>query len=226
MNIQTIQKLFELCNKTDVDLKAVENFIISSNATGEEITRTAIKLADENSLEIINFEHFEERSPAPDELVSSNFIELFDLFICHGLLPNYIYSDERAAGYNIMEQIQFIDNGNIAPIVLRKLLEAGGNPNLVVENDTVFRNADFDVVFDAVNTDNTHMYDIEVKVWLVLMGYGGILADGRCPVEMKEGYSVEIFREFEKFHYKIEFENKDWTMYIFDKSTKEVVATL
>ena len=43
MNIQTIEKLFELCNKTDVDLKAVENFIISSNATGEEITRTAIK---------------------------------------------------------------------------------------------------------------------------------------------------------------------------------------
>lgn len=226
MNIQTIQKLFELCNKTDVNLKEVENFIISSNATSEEITRTAIKLADENSLEIINFEHFEERSPTPDELVSSNFIELFDLFIRYGLLPNYIYSDERATGYNIMEQIQFIDNGDIAPIILRKLMEIGGNPNLVVENKTVFHNADFDVVFDAVNTDNTHMYETEVKVWLVLMGYGGVLDDGRCPVEMKEGYSVEIFREFEKFNFKIEFGDKDWTMYIYDKSTKEVVATL
>lgn len=226
MNNHTIEKLFEICNKATVDLYEVENFIVSSKATAEEVTRAAAKLVSKNILEIIQFKHFEKRAPYPYELVSTNFVELFDLFIRYGLLPNYIYSDEDAEDYNIMEEIQFVDNGDIAPIILRKLMETGGDPNLVVGNHSVLESVDFDVVYDAVNVGNTHMFDIEFKVWLVLMGYGGVLSDGRCPVEMKKGYSAEIFREFERFDYKIEIGEEDWTMYIFDKNSKVVVATL
>lgn len=226
MNETIITSLFELCNRPNADLAEVEAFIIHNNATPEEVTHAAIRLADENTLEIHQFDYTEERKPSPDELVTTNWVALFEIFIKYGLLPNLVYTTDNINYYNIMQEIRHIDNGDVAPVIMRRLMECGGNPNLNIDGEQLFPALDFDIVFDVVELDNKRLFDIEFKIWLVMMGYGGYIKDHECPAKMKNGYTPEIFKKFEDFDYKIEWIPKDWIMHIFYKNSGEEVATL
>lgn len=215
-------RLFELCNKPNVELFQVEQLIIDMKLTSEEITRTAIKLADANTLEIHQCNY-------TDELVTTNWVELFEIFIKYGLMPNYVYTDDGRNYYNIMQEIRYIDNGDTAPTIMRMLMEHGGNPNLQIDVETLFEWLDFSVVFDVIELNNKRLFDIEFKIWLVLMGFGGYIKNLECPVKMKTGYSVEVFKNFEDFDYTIDMINQaeeKWVMHIFNKSTNEEIATL
>ena len=215
-------KLFELCNKPNANLIQVEQLIIDMKLTSEEITRTAIKLADANTLEIHQRDY-------TDELVTANWVELFEIFIKYGLMPNYVYTDDGRNYYNIMQEIRYIDNGDTAPTIMRMLMEHGGNPNLQIDVETLFEWLDFSVVFDVIELNNKRLFDIEFKIWLVLMGFGGYIKNLECPVKMKTGYSVEVFKNFEDFDYTIDMINQaeeKWVMHIFNKSTNEEIATL
>lgn len=225
MNENTIKTLFELCNKPNIDLVEIEKYIVRSKATPEEITHSAIQLADKNYFEIHGY-YTEETKPAPEDLVTTNWSELFDLFIKYGLLPNLIYTTDGINYYNVMQELRFIDNGDIAPIIMRKLMECGGNPNLDIKGERLFSDIDFSIVFDVVELDNKRLFDIEFKLWLVMMGYGGYIKDHECPVKMKKGYTQEIFKDFENFDYTIEWAPKDWIMHIFRKDNGEEVAIL
>ena len=61
---------------------------------------------------------------------------------------------------------------------------------------------------------------------LVLVGFGGLIVDGKSPVKMCDGYQVEIFRDFEKFDYRITYNTKEFDMEIFEKETGTIVATV
>lgn len=226
MNENTISTLFEMCNKPNIDFDSVEQYIISNKATPEEITHTSIRLAEENILEIHGFDYTEKTKPSSEDLITTNWGNLFDLFIKYGLLPNLTFTTDGINYYNIMTEIRHIDNGDIAPIIMRKLMECGGKPNLEINGEEFFPELDFNIVFDVVEQENKRLFDIEFKIWLVLMGYGGYIKDHECPVKMKEGYTQEIFKNFEDFDYKIEWVPKDWIMHIFRKDTGEDVATL
>ena len=215
-------KLFEICNKHNADLLQVEQLIIDMKLTSEEITRTAIKLADANTLEIHQCDY-------TDELVTANWVELFKIFIKYGLMPNYIYTDDDMNQYNIIQEMRYIDNGDIAPTIMRMLMECGGNPNLEVGGVPFFASLDFDIAFDVTGLNNKRLFDIEFKIWLVLMGFGGYIKNHECPVKMKNGYSVEIFKNFEDFDYTIDMINQaeeKWVMHIYNKSTNEEIATM
>ncbi|MBR6513575.1 MAG: hypothetical protein IKT46_01950 [Clostridia bacterium] len=109
---------------------------------------------------------------------------------------------------------------------MRKLLECGGDPNINIDGEHWFSYVDFKIVFDVVELNNKRLFDIEFKVWLVMMGYGGYIKDHECPVKMNTGYTPEIFKRFEDFDYRIEHIPNDWIMHIYRKSNGEEVATL
>lgn len=220
-----INTLIAMCKDIDIDLNKIEQFIFENKLTSEEITISATELAYDCMLEI-ELSNYQENNPTADKLISSNFIDLFDLFLKHGLMPNYTYNKNATEQRNIMDAMLGIDNGDVAPIIMRKLLEIGGNPNLKLEEGTLFRLIDFDIIFDVTELDNKRLFDIEFKLWILLMGYGGYATQGTEPVDMKQGYSFEIFKNFENFYYNIEFLEKDWIMHIFDIETNDEVATL
>lgn len=181
MNDTIITSLFELCDRPNADLAEVEKFIINNNATPEEVTHAAIRLADENALEIHQFNYAEERKPFPDKLVTTNWDTLFEIFIKYGLLPNLIYTTDGINYHNIMQEIRHVDNGDVAPIIMRRLMECGGNPNLEIDGEQLFPELDFDIVFDAVELDNKRLFDIEFKIWLVMIGLVVILKTMNVP---------------------------------------------
>ncbi len=94
------------------------------------------------------------------------------------------------------------------------------------EPETLFESVTFDISEDHYTKEDVKF----VQCWLVLMGYGGCLKNGKIPVMMKNGYKIEIFRNFENFDYQIEplpIETpkwNDWKMHIFDTTTGCEVA--
>jgi len=124
---------------------------------------------------------------------------------------------------------------------MRLLLEHGADPNLHFESDTLFETLDSNIVIDVtygfvgdIDDDNDHVYtwsiyDVKFHLWLVLMGYGAKLNTGNPPVTMKNDHSLAIFRQHERFDFRIEYtkEARDgWIMHIFERNTGEEVATL
>lgn len=51
----------------------IEQYIISSKATPEEITHASIRLAEENILEIHGFDYTEKTKPSPEDLITTNW---------------------------------------------------------------------------------------------------------------------------------------------------------
>lgn len=207
--------LLELCHKSEMNIAEIEQYLNESGLNPEEITRLAIRLADHYSYDPTQEQLLSE------ERIETKLIEVFKVFFKYGLQPNLIIEDR-----NIMQEIRYIYYGNTAPVLVRMLLEYGLNPNLEADGETIFEELDFDIVFDVVELENKALFDIEFKVWLVMMGYGGIIKGGRCPVELKNGYEIEMFKRFEDFDYEIEFLKKDWIMHIFNKESGEEVAIL
>ena len=79
----------------------------------------------------------------------------------------------------------------------------------------------------AQHPDLPHIHKyMQFHFWLVLMGFGGRIKGDRCPVRMCNGHTQTIFRDFEKFDYRIDFTKKDWVMQILHKETGEVIAVL
>jgi len=51
--------------------------------------------------------------------------------------------------------------------------------------------------------DDPRIYDLLVHAWFVLIGYGGRPSNGVDPVQMKEGYSLELLRNHEQYGFRI-----------------------
>ena len=68
-------------------------------------------------------------------------------------------------------------------------------------------------------------YDNAWRYRLVMVGFGGTINNGQNPVEMCNGLKPDIFKEFEKYDYRIKRSEEDFEMEIFDKETKITVAT-
>ncbi len=224
-NRQSIATLYDLCNQADVDLKAVEKHITHHQMTPEDITYVATILTVTNTGEVAGFAYDHERMPDSHELPTHSWVMLFTLFAKYGLQPNTIIKKDRDFE-NMMYNLRFIQNEGIAPAVMRILMECGGDPNLVVDGDSVFDEVDFDVTFGVVEQGNKMLFDNTFRTWLVLMGYGGRCRNGTLPVTMKDGYTVGIFKDYERFDYRIEWIENDWIMHIVDVQSGEEVAAL
>ena len=231
MKIKTenaINELYQLCICCPFNKASIEECIHRNNMDSNAITRTAVKVADYGSFSFSDFLYSTHREPQEGELRTSGWEELFTLLLDYGLNPDQVTYDLSSEGDSVLSLLNCFDDGDLGARIARILLRRRGDPNTVVEYEPLFVTIDDDFSFDiGYNTYHEKWrQDIAFRFWLVLMGFGGVLRNGKCPVTMHNNQSPTIFRNFEKYDYCVKYMKTDYELYIFEKETGIVVATL
>lgn len=219
--VNQIKKRFEM---TPSDLNGIRELLTIRKLTAEELAELAIDFTDNCFYEYRDALDSECESVALQNMHSNYIVEAITLLLECGLDPNTIIDDD-----NVMWNTMWIDAPNIAPSVLKLLLENGGNPNHFIPNEreTLFDFIDFYVSYDQY----THRYFHTVQCWLILMAYGASWQDnGKIPLTMLGENTVEIFKNYQLYDYEIEPLPQEpgkygcWIMHIYNIETKEEVA--
>lgn len=220
------EKLFELCAEQPFDKEKIKIFISDNKMNCEEVTRTALKLCDHGFCSYSDYLYEYEKEPLPEELETYNWESLFDILIDSGLDANLVICDDGINHENILQSLQYLDNGDLSARILRNILNNNGNPNILIDGSSLFSDIDSDLMIDIRMSLYHHKWQLDNawRYWLVMVGFGGIKTDGPCPVEMCNGLQADIFKEFEKYDYRIKRSEEDFEMEIFDKETNMVVA--
>ena len=219
------ERLLSMLMELPPKLEEVEKELQSNEYTSEEVTLVACKFAENCFCECRNFEWENERKPEKAEVHSSYIYPICEMLLKYGLDPKLVLG-EKHSETNIIYELRYVDNMYKGAETIRLMLENGGSTQTEIDNESIFSMIDFDVVFDVVELDDKELFDKEFRIWLLMIGYGAENNTGKCPLDIVGGYDIENFKEFEKFSYKIEFSEKDWTMHIFDNEINKEVARL
>lgn len=222
--------LFDLCANTTIDLDKIEAYIIGSQMSSEDVTRVAIRLAEEFGWEVDSFKWKNGRAPNEDELITSNWLELFELFLKHGLDPQFVFSEDGRNRYNLLYSLRFIDNMFVRYKLFRLLFRNGADPNVIIDDESFFEKVYGDVVTFAtlleIEGEDRLPYEKDFRLWLLMIAYGGRLSDGEQPLQLKEGFSIDMLENCEVFSYRKEMKEDGWDLHIFITKTGEEVAVL
>lgn len=222
--------LFNLCADINIDIDKIESYISGAQLSSDDITRTALKLLEKYEYEIDTFTCENGRKPSTDELVTSNWLALFELFIKYGLDPNAVYRDDDGFYRNLLYNLQFLDNTDIMYKLYRLLFKNGADPNVRIDDESFFEKIDDHVVINAtlfeIEGEDRAIYEKEFRLWLLMMAYGGRLQDCRKIVDIKDGYDIDMFANCESFSYRQEIVKGDWFLHIYITKTGEEVAVL
>ena len=192
-----------------------------------DLAEVAIALTDNCQCEYMDATNPDVKGASLDHMHSNHVYDAIKILLDYGLDPN-----EEIDGENVMWNTHWIEAPNVAARVLRLLLEHGGNPNI---KTAAGPDSLFEYVADKVSFDQyTHYFLYTVQCWLVLVAYGGCYDDRGVPLTMLNGHKVEIFKDYEKYDFKIDPQpeidgicagfNGPWTMSIYNISTGEIVA--
>ena len=219
------QRILEEMLQLPPDMTGLRALLEGEKPTSEQLAMTANQFMEIGCWrEVDEFVYAHGRQPEPAELHSTYIFILMQLLLEYGLNPNLVID-----GDNVMEWMGFVDFPYVSADTLRLFMEHGGDVDLIIAGDTMFRHIDFDIVFGAIEQEDRQYYDCQVHLWLVLIGYGGMLPENVCPLKMKNGKSPEIFRQHERFDWEIERTSAveaGWIMHILDRETGEEVAEL
>lgn len=218
-----MEKLYQACCELPCDLSKVRRLLATTQYTSSDLMRTAVQFVDwECFCESRDFVEDKGRKAQAGELHTHYLYQVLELFLEFGLDPN-----ESTDNSNIMSCLGYVDNDYDGANCLRLLLEHGGDPNLVVEGESIFDYLMFRVNYDLGEYDIDY-WDSLVHQWFVLLGFGGRWSSsGKIPVEMKNGHSIEELRMHEQIAYFLEpWPDKPecWTMHIVRKETGEEIA--
>ena len=224
---ERINSLVQLCKEQPFNVEKIQAYILGNKLNSEEITRAAIELCEYGMFAYDEFRYHNKRDPEPQELETYHWEQLFDILIENGLDADRVFCDDGINYENILQSVQYFDDGDLGARVLRNILTKGGNPNILIDNYPFFAEVDSDFIMDIQMGLYPEKWQVDnvFRFWLVLIGFGGNLNNDSCTVEMINGHSPEIFKDFEKFDYRIVWENNDFDMRIFDKETGVLVAT-
>lgn len=222
-----IEALVELCKEQPFSVEKIQGYISRNAMDSEAVTRAALALCEYGEFDAREYEYRHGKLPEPEELVTHNWETLFDLLLANGLDAQLVICDDGRNYENILQSIQYLDDGDLNARIARNILRQQGTPNVVIDGISFFREIDGDLMMDILMGlyHEQWMQDAAFRFWLVLVGFGGVSENGKSPVEMREGYSAEIFRDFEKYDYRILWKGKDFDMEIFEKESGTVVAT-
>jgi len=223
-----IDALVELCKEQPFSTQKIQNYISQNNMSSEAVTRAALALCEYGEFSVQEYMYRYEKEPKPEELVTYNWEALFNVLLSNGLDADLVVCDDGINYENILQSLRFFDDGDLNARIARNILLHQGTPNVVIDGAPLFREVDGSLMID-INLrlyPEKRMLDKAFRFWLVLVGFGGLILDGRSPVKMRDGYRAEIFREFEKFDYRITYNEKEFDMDIFYKQTGTVVATV
>ncbi|MBQ8267437.1 MAG: hypothetical protein IJZ21_03540 [Clostridia bacterium] len=226
-------KLLDLLLLLPPKIEDAEKLIQSQNYTSEELTQVAISYMEKCRFEISDARLENEIDLKTNSLGtlegfhSSYLYTVLQLLLRYRIDINAVYEVDTCH-YNLMSSVMWIDNGYVAADSMRLLLENGGDPNLIVGDESVYDEFTFDIFFGAVEQEKRWLYDSWVHTWFVLLGFGG------------EGVEVELFKEYDKeelfsLHKLRDHRNYDFCLsrgekgpdiHIFDKETFWKVACL
>ena len=235
-----IDELVNHLTKTPPDIGQARKFLSERKRPCEVLSRVAHYVVDHFCFcEYRGAKGSEDNSPVwakigkeskviDEKLVSYYLPDILALLLDFGMNPNEIVNEDSNEE-NLMEMLKGVDYKDCAGRCIRILLEHGGDPNLIIDDKSLMSTIDFDVVFDV-----GYGYDLPqvVQCWLVLIGFGGRLEDGRLPVKMSDGYKPEIFKDFEKFKWSVSHMEpspvipEGWRLHIYENDTGIEVATL
>lgn len=222
------QGLLNLLLNIPPNFEMAEKYIHSEEFNGDEITRVAIQYADTCFCEAgwfadrNNIVHTSEIIPG---LNSSYILEVTSFLLKYGLNPNKIYED-----CNIMQNLRYIDNGYLAADTFNLLLKHGGNYNLIIDDEELFKAIDWDVFFDATEQYYRHRFASLVHIWMVMIGHGAC-CDGDKVKTFKEYDSSEYFdlqklKNHQNYYFGITHLENDFAISIYDKNTLWEVARI
>jgi hypothetical protein len=183
----------------------------------------------EHNLSIQPNQHNKVPHDVRSQLHSTYLYDVTKLLLEFGLEPNAVY-ETQSDQYNIMAQLLHIDNEYCAADTLALLLAHGGNPNLVVDGESIFEQIDFEIWFGSVEQCMRWRYDAWVHMWMVAVAHGGeITGKGPMVKVFKEYGSDEIFelqklRNHRQYYYGLSMENSERHLHIYDKNTLWKVA--
>ena len=232
------EKILQVLLTLPTDLSAIEDLLNSKEYTSDEISRAGYDYADECSRECLDYfdDHYDEKcysdSVIIPDILSSNMYQIFELLLKYGLNPNAICDDGL-----LMSRIADVYNEYLATDTLALLLENGGDPDLIVDDENLFESIDFDVVFGAIEMDTRRIYDSLILCWLVLLGHGAgkekmdsidIFAKRHYECDLPD-FKIEDLKNHRNYYYGISNvagHGENWSLHIFDKRTTWEVLRL
>lgn len=223
-----IDCLFELCKERPFDIQKIKDFISENQMSGEDVTRVALKLCDHGMFSYSEYLYQHEKEPQPHELVTYNWEKMFDVLIENGLDPSLVICEDGINYENVLCDVLFFDDGDLGARILRNILSKNGNPNIKIGESSLFQTFDADFTMDIQMGLFSDERDFErvFHCWLVLIGFGGVIEGGKLPVTMCEDNFPCIFKEFERFGYRLTYKKNDYELQIIDKETDTVVSIL
>lgn len=225
-----INDVLQILKTIPPDIQAIDHLLSENNFTKEELAVLANEAVGECFCEFRDAVDPEGYGLDPkfrtlhiDNLYSNSLEQVLRCLLRHGYDSNI-----SVGGENAFWDLMYVDAPNVGASCMRLLLENGADPNRrqLHDPETLFEYIAFKVSYD----EYTHEYFNTVQCWLVLLGFGGCWKDGSIPVEMLNGHSVEIFKQFELYDYSIEElpqmpgKYGCWIMHIYNTETHEEVA--
>lgn len=234
------QQLLDLLLTIPPNFVSAEVLLQQESFSSEEVTKTAICYAEECVMDIadtfrtsrddrISFSGVMPPAGVIPDVHSTYVYEVVQFLLPFGLQPNGIYSD-GSDEYNLLDSLKYIDNEYLAADAMALLMEHGGDPNLIVNSEDLFRHIDFDVWFDTVEQYMRWRFDALVHIWMVLLAYGGKIEDKAPAVQVFNEYdSDDLFdlrklKDHRNYYVGLSTLNNQRTIHIFDKKTFWEVA--
>lgn len=234
-------QLFDLLMQKPPDLDDARSLLQLGTCNPDDVNRVALRFAEEcwdegvypwdtvpNRSTAIGDYYWEEARPIPN-LHSSHFYEVIEMLLEFGLDPN-VEIDET----NLLDELPHIVNEYVGADTLALLFEHGADPFLKLScGESVFLTLDFDVAFDAIEQYDRRRYEALVHSWLVFVGYGARLEDGRLPMELfiprESDFHFEIsdFKQHRNYYVglsHVRSQGESWSLHVFDRRTMWEVA--
>jgi len=206
-----VKKLYDALSCIPPDFEAAQALFAEQQPDEQELMWLAVELT-ENA--------YEEDAECRKFLYS-----VISFLLEQGLDPNTRYAPGTTEEDDVMSALKFVYGPDEGARTMRLLLEHGGDPNLETDWGTPFEWIDTDLSFAPLFAEEKDQCENFVQCLLVMQAYGGHFKDGAVPFVMRDGYRTEIFKEFEKFDFRIGHDEEEHgSIHVFEKATGTVVA--
>lgn len=223
--------LFDLLFQTPPKFEDAKILIQVQKHNSEELTKIAINYARECSYDIGELLFGKELNPHTNShgivegYCSSYLYQVLEFLIQYGIDANAVFESDNNY-YNLMSSVMWVDNGYVAADSMRLLLENGGNPNLVIDNESIFDEFTFHIFFGAIEQEKRWLYNYWVHTWLVLLAFGGDYGKSNLFKEYgkDEVFSLHKLKDHRNYDFCLSRGTDGPDVRIFDKNTFWEVA--
>ena len=107
------------------------------------------------------------------------------------------------------------------------MFEHGGNPSILINGESLIRELNTDINWFLGDVDERYVGDAYMHYWMVFIGYGAKLEDGRDCIDPCGDFDPSEFKNHRQYYFGfIHSDRSDdhWELCFFDKRTNWEVA--